>query len=68
MLTKIFPIRILQIAGSILAMLGVGLCSLATENWHVLFLFGIVNGKVAVILSIAVSKLEDLLPDTRTKK
>ena len=49
-------------------MLSVGLCSLATENWHVLFLFGIVNGKVAVILSIAVSKLKDLLPDTRTKK
>ena len=45
-LTKIFPIRILQMTGGMLAMLGIGLCSLATESWQVLVLFGIVAGKM----------------------
>ena len=58
-LTKIFPIRILQMAGGMLAMLGIGLCSLATESWQVLVLFGIVAGRVLAVFC-RINKLVDI--------
>ena len=43
--TRIVSIRKVQLLGCIIALLGIGLCGIATEQWHVVVLFGVVAGK-----------------------
>ena len=45
--TRIVSIRKVQLLGCIIALLGIGLCGIATEQWHVVVLFGVVAGKPA---------------------
>lgn len=44
LLTRMISIRRIQLLGALLAIAGLGLCGFATKPWHVVLLFGVVNG------------------------
>ena len=48
-LTRLMSIRKVQFLGMLLSILGVGLCTFATELYHVILLFGIVAGRHSLL-------------------
>ena len=50
MLTRKVSLRMTQFIGCIVSLIGIGLCGFATENWHVIILFGIVAGEIEALL------------------
>lgn len=44
MLTRMISLRKVQLIGAILSLLGMGLCSVAGELWHVILCFGVLAG------------------------
>ena len=54
-LTRLISIRKVQFLGMLLSILGVGLCTFATELYHVILLFGIVAGRHSLLQTKFVS-------------
>ena len=48
-LTKSFPLRFLQIAGTFLAALGIGLCGVAVNDYEVILLYGVLAGEFLLV-------------------